>query len=75
MIKVGVVGATGFTGLELLRILSNHVKVSSILISTNDNNRKTTHQIIQLFNNNKDLSAVNFDSEKLITYSELSLLV
>ena len=65
MINVGVVGATGFTGLELLRILSNHVKVSSILISTNDNNRKTTHQIIQLFNNNKDLSAVNFDSEKL----------
>ena len=28
MIKVGIVGATGYTGLELLRLLINHPEVS-----------------------------------------------
>ena len=39
MINVGVVGATGYTGLELLRILNKHSEVSSILVSTSASNK------------------------------------
>ena len=45
MIKVGIIGANGFLGLELLRILSIHPKVSiqKILKRENDIDDEFTH--------------------------------
>jgi len=45
MIKVGIIGANGFLGLELLRILSIHPKVSiqKILKRENDIDAEFTH--------------------------------
>ena len=34
MIKVGIVGGTGYTGIELLRLLLRHPEVSVDLISS-----------------------------------------
>ena len=65
MINVGVVGATGYTGLELLRILNKHSEVSSILVSTSTSNKNETFQIIKLFNDEKRFSTTDFDSGKL----------
>ena len=45
MIKVGIIGANGFLGIELLRILSIHPKVSlqKILKRENDIDNEFTH--------------------------------
>ena len=45
MIKIGIIGANGFLGLELLRILSIHPKVSvqKILKRENDIDDEFTH--------------------------------
>ena len=45
MIKVGIIGANGFLGLELLRILSIHpkVEISKILKRENDIEDEFTH--------------------------------
>ncbi|VVM20449.1 N-acetyl-gamma-glutamyl-phosphate reductase (EC [uncultured Gammaproteobacteria bacterium] len=34
MIKVGIIGGTGYTGVELLRLLHNHPKAKVIAISS-----------------------------------------
>jgi N-acetyl-gamma-glutamyl-phosphate reductase len=34
MIKVGIIGGTGYTGIELLRLLHNHAQVEVIAISS-----------------------------------------
>ncbi|MDB9800216.1 N-acetyl-gamma-glutamyl-phosphate reductase, partial [bacterium] len=35
MINVGVVGATGYTGIELLRLLSKHEAVELTVVTSN----------------------------------------
>ena len=42
MIRVGIAGATGYTGLELLRICSNHPEVE-IIWATSDSSVSYTH--------------------------------
>jgi N-acetyl-gamma-glutamyl-phosphate reductase (EC 1.2.1.38) len=34
MIKAGIIGGTGYTGVELLRLLHNHAQVEVIAISS-----------------------------------------
>lgn len=34
MIRVGIIGATGYTGLELVRILTNHPDVKITFLSS-----------------------------------------
>ena len=34
MIKIGIVGATGYTGVELLRILSNHPNANIAVVTS-----------------------------------------
>ncbi len=38
MISVGIVGGTGYTGVELLRLLANHPQVEVKVITSRTNN-------------------------------------
>ena len=42
MIKVGIVGGTGYTGVELLRILSTHPNVQLTCITSRKDRRDPT---------------------------------
>ena len=44
-IKVGVVGASGYTGSELLRLLVNHHNVEIVFAYSNTNNGKSICEI------------------------------
>jgi len=65
VIDVGIVGASGYTGLELLRILSKHVQVEKIFVAASASNKNKILHIIKSFNGSKSFSAVDFDSNKL----------
>ncbi len=45
MIKVGIIGGTGYTGIELLRLLHNHTKVEVIAISSRSEAGKRVDEI------------------------------
>ena len=47
LIKVGILGGSGFTGEELLRILSNHPRTEVIAISSRELLGQSTNQIVE----------------------------
>ena len=49
MLKVGIIGATGYVGAELLRLLLNHPKVKVEAISSVSYEGKKFHQYIKTF--------------------------
>ncbi len=65
MINVGLVGANGYTGLELLRILSQHSEVNKIFFSTRSTEKDKTKQLIHSFSSKKDLYPVTSKSNDL----------
>ncbi len=50
MIKVGIIGATGYTGGELIRILSKHPEVEITAITSRSNEGKKLEEIFYSFN-------------------------
>ncbi len=60
MIKVGLIGANGFLGLELIRILSTHPKVEIVKILQRENNIEEEFAHLSGLNlNNKQTSEIN----------------
>ena len=57
--KVGILGGSGFTGEELLRILSNHTKTEVIAISSRALLGKSTNEIVE----GSDLIFIEPDSD------------
>ena len=49
--NVGIVGATGYVGEELLSILDNHKKVNVSFVSSHNNQGKTLFEITKKFSN------------------------
>ena len=49
MIKVGIVGGTGYTGIELLRLLHNHTQAEVIVVSARKQNNKPVASVFQSF--------------------------
>ena len=47
--NVGIVGATGYVGEELLSILDNHKKVNVSFVSSHNNQGKTLFEITKKF--------------------------
>ena len=45
--KVGILGGSGFTGEELLRILSNHPKTEVIAVSSRELLGQSTNKIVE----------------------------
>jgi len=65
MINVGVVGATGYTGIELLRLLSGHEGVEVKVVTSNSEKGKTVADVFPSLRTFIDLNFVEHDSEQL----------
>ena len=65
MINVGVVGATGYTGVELLRLLSGHEAVAITVATSNSEKGKATTDVFPSLRTHTDLEFVEHDSKQL----------
>jgi N-acetyl-gamma-glutamyl-phosphate reductase len=65
MISVGVVGATGYTGVELLRLLSTHEAVDLKVATSNSEKGKAVTEVFPSLRSHIDLEFVEHDSEQL----------
>jgi N-acetyl-gamma-glutamyl-phosphate reductase len=65
MISVGVVGATGYTGIELLRILSAHNSVEVKVVTSNSEKGKAVIDVFPSLRSFIDLEFVEHDSDQL----------
>ncbi|MDL1955730.1 MAG: N-acetyl-gamma-glutamyl-phosphate reductase [Candidatus Desulfofervidus auxilii] len=71
MIRVGIFGATGYTGLELLRFLSNHSKVKVTVVTSKQFAGKKISDLFPGFKNYEYLTLVSPDSETIISEADL----
>jgi N-acetyl-gamma-glutamyl-phosphate reductase len=75
IIKASIVGATGYTGIELIRILSQHPKVKlSYLISESYQGQSLASLFPHLSNLAKAMSFSGMDVDKIAKYSDIVFL-
>ncbi len=67
MINVGIVGATGYTGVELLRLLSAHKGVAVKVVTSNSEKGKAVADVFPNLRSIIDLKFVEHDSKQLNT--------
>ncbi|NQZ52736.1 MAG: N-acetyl-gamma-glutamyl-phosphate reductase [Piscirickettsiaceae bacterium] len=65
MINVGIVGATGYTGVELLRLLANHPEVSLQIITSRSESGKAVSELFPNLRGHIDLNFNEPDIEQL----------
>ena len=65
MISVGIVGATGYTGIELLRLLSGHEGAEVKVVTSNSEKGKTVTDVFPSLRSYFDLKFVEHDSAQL----------
>jgi N-acetyl-gamma-glutamyl-phosphate reductase len=65
MISVGIVGATGYTGIELLRLLSVHKDVEVKVVTSNSEKGKTVSDVFPNLRSTIELEFVEHNSEQL----------
>ncbi|MGI0000264.1 MAG: N-acetyl-gamma-glutamyl-phosphate reductase, partial [Nitrososphaeraceae archaeon] len=63
--KVGVIGASGYVGGELLRLLSTHPKVEVNMITSRQRAGELVHRVHPSLKGFIDLTFSNLDTEKL----------
>ncbi len=73
-LKVGVVGATGYTGEELVRLLSNHPKVEVTYTSGKEDREVKIQDIFPYLRNKVDLECKAFSAEDTIEKSDFVFL-
>lgn len=72
--KIAVIGATGYTGLELLRILSRHPHGEVSIITSETYQGKTFSQVFPAFRDVLDLELYPFDPQVVAEKAELAFL-
>lgn len=71
MIRVSIIGATGYTGIELVRLLANHPEVElSSLVSRNASN-KPLSDIYPQFIGRIDLKFSEYDCQAICQNSDI----
>ena len=65
MIKVAVLGATGYAGVELVRILTNHPEVSIEILGSQSFDGKKISEVYQNFEGILDKECSVIDMEKI----------
>lgn len=73
MLKIGIIGASGYTGLELLRILSNHPEVVIEFITSRQYKGKQISEIFPSFSGIIDKSFIDPDAYSS-NFSDVSLI-
>lgn len=75
-VKVGIIGATGYAGKELIRILMRHEDVEIVSLSAKINTTTAISTIFPEFKNIMDLECINFKSaEEIANVIDLIFLV
>lgn len=65
MIKAAVLGATGYAGIELVRLLTNHPEVSIEFLGSQSFDGKNINEVYQNFNHVLDLECHEIDMDKI----------
>lgn len=65
MIKVGIIGATGYAGSELVRIISSHPEAELVKVTSQSYADKNYSEVYQNYRHFKDLKAEGEDIEKM----------
>jgi len=67
MIKVGIVGGTGYTGVELLRLLATHEQAEVVAITSRGENGRRVDELYPNLRSHYDLAFSEPDVERLAT--------
>ena len=70
-IKVSIIGATGYTGKELVKILINHPKVELVYLTSSTYRGKNIADVFPEFLNKLDKKLINLDLELISQNSDL----
>ena len=70
-LKVSIIGATGYTGKELVKILMNHPKMELVYLTSSTYAGKNIHKVFPEFLNKLDKKLINFDLELISQNSDL----
>ncbi|GIS84237.1 MAG: hypothetical protein CM1200mP16_05370 [Nitrospina sp.] len=65
MIKVGIAGASGYTGLELIRLLANHPEVELSVLTSETYKEKSIADVFPSLNGIIDINLQSLDCEIL----------
>ncbi|MEE8366542.1 MAG: N-acetyl-gamma-glutamyl-phosphate reductase [Gammaproteobacteria bacterium] len=71
MVNVGIVGGTGYTGVELLRILSSHPQVNVEVITSRSNAGKP---VAEVFHNLRNMAGLRFNEPGVDSYRNCDLV-
>lgn len=71
MLKVAVVGASGYTGVELIRILHNHPEVAVTTVTSEQSAGKRISQVFPSLRNRYDLQLEALDPEKIAAKADI----
>jgi len=70
-LKISIIGATGYTGKELVKILMNHPKVELVYLTSSTYTGKNVDEVFPEFLNKLDKKLTNLDSELISQNSDL----
>jgi N-acetyl-gamma-glutamyl-phosphate reductase len=74
MVKVGIIGATGYTGEELIKILMRHPQAKLTYLAAKIDKAQPIEEIFPHLKNRLSLTCEIFDVEKAITRADIFLL-
>jgi len=71
MLKVAVVGASGYTGIELIRILHNHPEVAVTSVTSEQSAGKRLSEVFPSLRNRYDLVLEALDAERIAAKADI----
>ncbi|MFZ5800525.1 MAG: N-acetyl-gamma-glutamyl-phosphate reductase [Candidatus Omnitrophota bacterium] len=74
MLKVGIIGATGYTGEELIKILLRHPEVKITYLAAKVEKKSKISQVLPHFKGQLDLDCDNLDKDKAMQMCDLVFL-
>jgi N-acetyl-gamma-glutamyl-phosphate reductase len=74
MIRIGIVGATGYAGAELVRILSGHPDVSLMVLTSRQYAGQSFEKIYPAFKGLIGLNCENYDADKICSQTDVIFL-
>ena len=72
MIKASIIGATGYTGIELIRILSQHPQVQITHLTSSSQAGENLSDIYPQFSGNKDITLEEYDPDEIVSDTDVA---
>ena len=74
MIKVGIVGATGYTGAELIKLIYNHPEAELAVITSQTFKDQPISNVFPVFNNIIDMKCQSLDVDTISEQTDIVFL-